>query len=103
MAVKADGVLVNNRRRRVGAEIDRDRRPFLATPHAASVLAARAVAGLALQLAMAKRSIGIGGYGMGTAEKRESGLLFVARQAGVRALATVFSLLATGGAGSQGR
>jgi hypothetical protein len=78
------------------------RRAFLSAPHAAGVIAAGPVAGLALQLAVAERAPRVRRHSVLGTEDREYRLVFVTRQAGIRAFAAVVGpLLAVSGADGQ--
>lgn len=57
------------------------------------MVAARAVAGFALQLSVPEGAIGIGGHGMLRAEDGQRLLIVVARKAGVGALAAIAWLI----------
>ena len=88
MAVDAVGVLLGNRRARVGAETYHWR-SFLAAPYAPRVITTRSVAGFALQLTVTERGVRIGGHCVLAAKYGEDRLIVMALKAGVRALLAV--------------
>jgi hypothetical protein len=85
------------------AEVEeRDRGPFLAAAHPATMIITRTVARFALQLAVAERAARVRRHGVFRAKYRERRFVFVTRQAGVRAFpAVVRPLLAVSGADGQ--
>ena len=88
VAVHAESVLLRDRRCSIRSEIY-GRRSFLATSHASGVIARRTMAGLALQLSMAKRTARVARYGVLRPKDGKCRLVVMTGKTGVRTLATV--------------
>jgi len=101
MAIDAQTVLNVDRCRRTGAENRAGRSAFLAATNATGVITGRAVAGLALQLAVTEGAVWISRIGVCTAKYGQHRLIVVASQTGVCALAAVGSFLTNSGADGQ--
>src|SRR6056297_352721 len=90
VAAQAHGVLLLHRRGLlVRAEVDH-RRARVAPAHAAGVLAARAVTGLALELVVPERAALVGGHAVGRAKHPQGLLVAVTPETGIGAVAAVF-------------
>jgi hypothetical protein len=93
VAVCAVTVLLENRGHTVCTESD-DRRLLLTTPNTPGMRTARAMTGLALQLAMRERCTRVSSYGVLAAKYRERCLVVVTGKTGIRTLATVLRVRA---------
>jgi hypothetical protein len=88
VAVHAKSVLLRDRRCSIRPEIY-GRRSFLAPSYSSGVIARRTMAGLALQLSMAKRTARVARYGVLRPKNGKRRLVVVTGKTGVRTLATV--------------
>lgn len=88
MTPRAKTVLLRDRRHRPRTKLDH-RRTFLTASYTARMIATRAVAGFALQLAVAERRIRITRHAVLAAEHRKNHLVLMTSETGVRALAAI--------------
>ena len=101
MAVHTQAVLGINRCRRSCSEYGPWGGAFIAPANASGMIAGRAVASFALQLAVSERPVRVGRIGMSAFEQNEDGIILMAGEATISALPAVVGVLAGSGTGGQ--
>jgi len=100
VAIHAKTVLLNNRSDRFGAK-RKYRGALLAATYPARMVTTRAMASLALQLAVPERGIRVTGYRVVTPKHSQRRLVVMARKTGIRTLTTVVGVLCASRTGGQ--
>jgi len=101
VAIHAEAVLGVDRCGRTLSEDGARSGTLFATPYPSGMIAGWSMAGFALQLAVTEWPVRISRVCMCTLEQDKDRIIFVTRQASVRALATVVGFLTDSGAGGQ--